>query len=240
MCTRRPTQFLISQVTGVIIQAHCKAYICTECGPKKIRVLYSKIKSKLETWNTIRFWTFTMTNKLHSDKEKHYEALREVWRRWLTYMRRNKSLRERARQFSFVKVIEMHKSGYIHLHVFISEYIPQNIAQTCWETCCQEVLEESGHLGQTYVIVIPNAKVGARYVVKYVMKIVSDLDSTFRKYSKSNDIILFPKKITVNEWFFIRSAMISIDDSMDEVVEFSPLLVEQKHNFTGKLLEKTK
>lgn len=232
MCQRKPTYFLVSQASGLIIPSHCKAYICTECGPKKLKSLYLKIKDKLTTWRVVRFWTFTLTNRFHKNKEAHYEALREVWRRWLTYMRRNKSLRESTRKFSFIKVIEMHKSGYIHLHVFVSEYIPQNIAQTCWETCCEEVLGSKGHLGQTYVKVIDNAKTGAKYVVKYVMKIVSELDSTFRKYSKSNDIILFPKKITVNEWFFIRSAQISLDDTEDEVLEISPLLVVEKHNFT--------
>jgi len=235
MCTRKPQLFLVSQASGLIIPAHCKAYACSQCGPKKIRSLFFAIKKQLEKWELVRFWTFTLTNRIFESKEKHYEALREIWRRWINNIRRSKLLRAKTKSFAFVKVVEMHKSGFLHLHVFLSEFLPQTVAQTLWETCCQEVTGHQGHLGQTYVKGHRSARQGAWYVCKYVMKLIHLLEMTFRKYSKSNDIILFPKKITVNEWFFIRTMQIDQKDLYDEIAEFSPSLVFIKHNFPDDL-----
>ena len=220
-------------MTGKSFPAGCNSYICPECGPVKARKLGKYIRKYIERWKVIRFWTFTLSNNYCKDEQEHYRQLQEVWRRWLTYMRRSKSLRKKQRNFRFIKVIEVHKSGYIHIHCFIDQYIPWEIANTTWENLSGAVLNTHYKPGTAIVKGIKQAGFVAYYVAKYVAKSSHHLHMYVRRWSTSYGVKIIPERITSGEWIVIRFNS-KMHDDLQKAGCYEPTYLEvQGNNFTA-------
>lgn len=234
MCNRLKNYYAVNIDTAQAHELHCKAYHCQECGPKKAYKLQQALQKYLENWSQIRFWTFTLAKSDQEDVLTHYKKLSECWRRFCTYIRRNKGLKERQRNFKYIKVVEQHKSGALHLHVFVSDYLPYEVVQNIWEELCKWATGHDVHSGQAWVKILPNAKVGAKYITKYVTKLTCDLYENIRRYSKSKCIVLFFNAQKTGNFILMKYSNCT-EKYIDELNEYlSTLLVLHKHNFTSE------
>ena len=232
MCNRTNNLYLINTKTGQEIPVNCNTYACPTCGPKKAWKLKKYLQKYLETWKHIRFWTFTLSSELFEDEESHHQALSACWTRFVTYLRRNKSLYKKQREFKYVKVYENHKSGFWHCHVVVDQYLPYSVVQPIWEQICQEYVCTEKHAGQSWVTGEKSAKTAAFYVSKYVLKSALEIVRIVRRYSTSHGIKLFPEKTSSGDWICVRN-----DRDLWEQVErllrsIPPLLVMSKNNST--------
>ncbi len=119
---------------------------------KRSRIFYYRILNliKFVKIKILRFWTFTFFAEV-DEKDKGM-----LWNRFFT------ALRKYYPNLQYVKVKELHKSGKIHYHAIFSEYVDWHLVQRLWEQAgCGKVV---------HVKVIPNARVGARYMAKYMSK----------------------------------------------------------------------
>jgi hypothetical protein len=189
--------------THETIVLSCRTYGCPVCGPKKINRLRYYLRQKISSWNHIRLFTFTMTNRYHNTPEEHYKTLCLVWRYFITYVRRTLALSKRQRNFSYVKCPDLHKSGYIHFHAFFSEYMPRTVLNEIWEQACQKILSCDTHAGNVHAEGIYNARVAANYVTKYITKSLELAPFLLYRYSKSKDVKLFPAKKHSEGWLIL-------------------------------------
>ena len=232
MCNRNPYSTLLNMDTGQSFKTGCNSYGCPECGPRKARKLAKFLKIYLTNWQYIRFWTFTMSNKYHENEDEHWKAVMEVWRRWLIYMRRSPSLRKSQREFEFIRVVELHKSGYVHLHVFVNQYIPWEVANPVWENLSSEICKTDRKAGNTYVKGVKNAGFVANYVCKYITKGIAVLSGKVRRWGSSHGVKIFPKKEKKGSWVYLY-----VKSDLCEAMERADLLlptlfISQIHNFT--------
>lgn len=232
MCEKSKDFHFLNTVDGTEIEANCNTYNCPECGKIKIARLRKYLYLSIRDWDKIRFWTFTLSKNIAPNEDEHRKIMGECWRRLLTYLRRNKSLRAYQREFSFIKVIELHKSGYLHYHVFVNVYLPWNIVNTVWESICQEQSGQTKHVAFCFVKGMINAKTCANYVCKYITKSIKTLPIYIRKWSKSSKQKIWPEKIKSGNWIMIRVGW-SWSRIFDKIHSCVPPLLEfNKSNFT--------
>jgi hypothetical protein len=232
MCLRSRNSFLINTETVKAVPAHCKAYHCKECGPIKASSLRKALTNYLSTWKTITFWTITIKQDVSLDLEKHHKALRECWRRFLIYVRRDLSLSPKCRKMLFIKVVEEHTNGYIHYHLACNTFFPYENANYIWNNIVEKVTGIKGKNGNIHIKAIPNPKKIASYITKYIVKMSLKLAIKLRRYSKSNGIKLFPVKTNSPNWIFAVFKGQTIEEAILEWHMTSDLLVYNKHNFT--------
>lgn len=185
---------LISKETGESHFLNCKSYSCPYCGPIKRTYLRKGILKVLNQWDKVRFWTFTLSSKI-GDKTIHLSILREAWRLMVDWLRKNHP------NFLYIKIFEEHKSGYTHIHCFFNQYLRWSTIQGLWQhyldTAIQKspfVIDRLEKVGHCNVKGNFNARVGAAYVTKYVVKTAHNKSRIFRNiYSKSKIIIFFKK-----------------------------------------------
>lgn len=219
--------------TGESFEANCNQYKCPDCGPIKIWRLKKHLVKYFQSWHRIRFWTFTMTSKMSKNEKEHYRQLAKAWYYFTTYLRRTKSLNKSQCGFSYVKVIEMHKSGYIHFHVCVDQYLPYEVVQNIWENACRKVLDCDGHVAQAYVKGNLDAKTSGFYITKYISKALSDIEARIRRWSTSHGVKIYPEKNKNKEWVCLR-VIGSFHESMEKIDTWTlPLLVLKERTFTG-------
>ena len=114
-CLRCDGLFFVNVITGEKVEARCKSYSCDFCGPKKA----FKLECALEKYFSkfMRMWTFNVRTHLFDKHPDGIFAISEVWRRFITYLRRNNALSKKEQSFSYVKVLEFTKRNYPHFHV---------------------------------------------------------------------------------------------------------------------------
>ena len=232
MCLRTPNYYLINITNGKEIPLNCNTYSCPECGPKKAYKLRKYLQKYLENWKNIRFWTFTLSSESFEDEEDHMRALSECWSRFVTYLRRNKSLYKKQRGFRYVKVYENHKTGYWHLHVCVDQYLPYSVIQPIWEQICQERLGSQNHSGQSWVTGEKSAKTAAYYVSKYVLKSALEIVRMVRRFSTSHGIKIYPEKNSSGDWICVRNDRNLWEQIERLLISTPPLLVVYTSNST--------
>jgi len=206
-CVRAKSVRLVSHVTGNIHFVRCKTYKCESCGIAKKIKIQQKLNEFLESCDFIRMWTFTISSNFGSIAEN--SALwSKAWRRFVTELRRDFALSEKQRKTSYFRVAELHKSGYIHYHVCVNQYLPVQIIRTLWQKCVAHAL---GYYPKTAfanvnIKQINNAATAAKYVSKYLEKGIAQAEySDILRTSKSRDIPpFFPKKISVCEFVVLN------------------------------------
>lgn len=219
----------------------CNTYRCPVCGPIKVWRLKKALTNLFQSWKQIRFWTLTMKNDLFETSDEQYKVLMEAWRYFITYVRRSKALTKYQSQFRYVKIPEMHKSGYWHLHVVVDRYINREILQRIWERIIQEFLNRDSHVASIYIELIPNAKKAANYICKYITKSIHDKCPTKRFFSTSYHLCIFEKKEKSGNWFVVFLRESSSEKQYSNFINHErsfndssclPLLVHIETNFT--------
>jgi len=146
-------------------------------------------------------WTFTLSSKSFENDFEHRKALSEVWRYFITYLRRANVLTVSQRQVQYIRFSEPHQSGYFHFHCLVDRYLPYYSVMALWSQAVQTVTKLEGDRGGCHVSGIGNCKTASYYVVKYVTKSAASSHSGFRIWTKSNKVALFKKLL--NSGIFI-------------------------------------
>jgi len=160
---------------------YCKRWLCDYCGPRKAAWLRQKITEKAKEHELTRFLTLTVDPKTAPEGEA-VKYVKDVWRKFRVYLKR-----EFGRTISFISVMELHKSGYPHLHVLVDQYIRQS-----W------ISEKWSRLGGGKVVWIEQVKDLRKigwYLSKYLTKeMILEVPEGTRRYSCSRDIKLNDKE----------------------------------------------
>lgn len=162
--------------TGILIPLTCKSWLCDSCRKVKIR---NWIKVA-QAGRPERMITLTCDPKLHVNP---YTALRTMAKAFTKLAER---IRKKFGEFEYIKVWELHKTGWPHLHLMQrGSFIPQRWLSSQWSRL---------KIGKIVDIrKVTNQKTTATYMTKYMGKSVADLASLWsgvRVISKSNGWVI--------------------------------------------------
>jgi hypothetical protein len=205
-CCPNPARSLMFHhiASGKQLPVPCNKYSCPYCGKRKAKQLYAAIYDYFRQFEYIRMWTLTLSSKCDILPEKHYEILQECWRRFITEVRRSKVLSSKQRNLQYIRVSEMHKSGFIHFHVLVTEYVEFKFLQAIWNHIIQDFTGLSGKQGNINIKGIKAHKEAAHYVVKYVLKGSLTIDTRKKKWTKSGRCSIMTKHTSSGEWLIIN------------------------------------
>lgn len=179
---------------GKSFQPICKSYKCEKHGWMQQKRLQKALEQHFGKYQFIRMWTFTMTNRIFTDDYEHYFKLTQVWKRFITEVRRSKFLTDNQRNVQYVRVAEQHKSGFWHFHVLVDRWLDWHILQVLWNHCVQVETQITGKSGHINVKGILSAKKASYYVAKYVMKSAQHSYKRQKTWTKSSKISIYPLK----------------------------------------------
>lgn len=103
----------------------CKSNYCPDCRQKNLRALRRRLYDgiKAHRWRLV-----TLT--FPQDESNRTEILRTLRR---TFQRFLKRIKRQYSKFSFVRTLEIHQSGYPHIHMIVNRYIPIAFLQVHWK-----------------------------------------------------------------------------------------------------------
>jgi hypothetical protein len=201
---------------------YCKSWRCSYCGPKKAAKIRKRISEKAKEHGLSRFLTLTL-DPATAPKAGDVAYIREVWRKFRVYLKR-----KFKRNVSFISVVELHKSGYPHLHVLVDQYIPQHWISEAWSS-----------LGGGRIVYIERindlSKIGW-YLGKYLTKeMLLSPDAPRRRYSSSRNVKLGnpeksgwkPAKFTMETLHRVAKGRI-VHESIDENSHVKSFVVEEE------------
>ena len=196
---------IINISSGELKEISCNSWLCPECSKRKRAILYKGIKEYFCNSRYVRLWTFTASSANISIID-HTELMRKAFHVFLKYIRRHKSLSEVTKKFLYVRVVEFHKSGYIHFHLLIDKFLPQNIVAECWQRALlvARPAYTEGVNGFVFVRAQMSAKIAAGYVVKYVMKSVADGVRTIARWTKAKGTPIFARFKSNSTWLVLN------------------------------------
>jgi len=106
----------------MLARLRCKQWDCKYCVSKNRRAWRKAIYDYLEQNPDLKwsFHTFTMPKWIHNagDVTAGAELIKKYWQRLMQRLQRKYG------KFSYIRVIEMHKSGIPHIHMMASFVIP--------------------------------------------------------------------------------------------------------------------
>lgn len=211
MCQRfnaRPgnnNKLLLNLDSGQVGELNCKAWICPECGQRKAHALYYGALKFFASNKGIRMLTLTATNRQH-DVIEHARILSKAFTIFLKEIRRSKIFTDNEKGVRYMKVVECHKSGYIHFHVLIDRFLNVNLIRPLWNRALQlcGFAFDGRSLGAVNICLIPSAKAAAKYVVKYVLKAVKDVQNLINKWSKSGNTPIYTHFEKGSSWILLN------------------------------------
>jgi hypothetical protein len=189
--------------THKFVPVPCGRYACPVCGQFKIRKLYSAMLKYFQNFKMLRMFTFTFTTSGGHSIEDHYIIMQKAWRILWKEIRRSSILSSKQNKAQFVRCLDLHKSGYIHFHVLVTEYLPVKDIAHIWNRSLQKVSGMLGHIGSVHARGIANSKMATRYVCKYVQKAAENLRSRAHRYSRSGKVRLFDIRVSTGEWIIV-------------------------------------
>ena len=155
--------------TGKAFKPVCKSYTCVKHGWKQKVRLQKAMEKYFSNFSHVRMWTATISNSGYPDIQAHAKTLSEVWRYFITYLRRDKLLLENEKKVQYVRIAEPHKSGYLHYHILVDKYIHWYKLNYLWKKACKAVTGNS-KASINVKGMFNGSKKAARYVSKYVVK----------------------------------------------------------------------
>jgi hypothetical protein len=170
-----------------------------------------------------RIWTITATSKIGSP-ELHWQILRETWTRTIKDIRRLKKFSKKP--IRYIAIRELHKSGYVHLHILVSHYLKVELVQGLIDAHFRKIaftlairMESAGvepaeieriwnTLRREKITNVHMERVFSpggisNYMAKYLTKAIAQNTELYRqRYTKSAGR-LFPEKKKTGEWEFL-------------------------------------
>lgn len=168
------------QARYIIIATPCRK--CEMCLRNRQRLWAARARTEIKL--ATRTWFGTLTINPHwrfilscrSGSRDFHQSYREVGKEVTKFFKR---LRKAGHVFRYVVVMEAHKNGYPHVHLFIHEVstaIPKREMQSQW------------HLGySSFKLVDGNDRKAASYVTKYLSKDARHRIRGSIKYGKSGN-----------------------------------------------------
>jgi hypothetical protein len=144
-----------------LIPSTCKSIHCPHCSSLKARKYFNRSKAILSSGN-FRFLTLTSSSQTYSI-HWHLQHMLDSWEFFI------KELKKYYPKLQYIRVIERHKSGYVHFHVCINTFIPQAQILKIWRK-----YETKGF---AYIISVPIER-QAKYICKYIVKQQWEHDET--------------------------------------------------------------
>jgi hypothetical protein len=213
--------YILDNKTGKTFEIGCGRWDCPVCGEKKMWRLKKAIFNCIKSWERVRMMTLTVSSNYSESREQHYMFLQECWRRFITELRRTKSLRKDQRNFQFIRVPEEHQSGYMHMHCLVDSFLEVKTLFTIWQHIIHETSKDPFLAGSVVMSTIPSAADGARYLSKYISKLLSCESYITRRYSKSGEIVLFIKKDNKGRFSFCFGVRPStVDENYEALLDF--------------------
>jgi len=228
----KPPGFVYNQTTNTYIQIGCNTYSCPICGPKKVAKFKQAIRAWMKMNRVNRIWTITATSEIGSP-EVHWKILKESWTKTIKDIRRLKKYSKKP--IRYIAIREMHKSGYVHLHILVSHYIRVELIQGLFDAHWRKVafslaiqMEAAGvepaaieriwnTLRREKITNVHMERVFSpggisNYMAKYLTKAIQQNTELYRqRYTKSAGR-LFPEKKKTGEWEFHFDIPILVTD----------------------------
>jgi hypothetical protein len=208
-CPKFDLPYFLNIETGEIVKGSCKTYACEYCGPRKARKLQNALQTYFQRFSYIRFWTFTFSSEVFKNTpgKNYFKLSAEIWRRFLNNLRRSSELSAHQAKVQYVKVLELHKSGIPHFHVFFDRWIPRCVINKIWQDAIFTCSEFPSQTGNAYVEGMTTARKASSYITKYLMKTVRELSQVLkcRVWSKSNRVPLFEKSVKKKVWLMFKT-----------------------------------
>jgi len=165
----------VCRETGEVVTFNCGSWRCRYCGKKKASRLVKQIGKWAEATSLRRMLTLTLDpSKIKGNK---YDHIMQVWRKFRVYLYR------RFKNVSFIWVLELQKNGNPHLHILISQYIPQAWISEVWDKLgggkVVDIRWVDIHRVKAYV---------SKYFTKSAVLAEADIPRSKRRFSTSRDI----------------------------------------------------
>jgi hypothetical protein len=219
----RPPGYVYNKTTNTYIQIGCNTYSCPICGPKKIARFKRAIQAWMKMNRVNRIWTITATSEIGTP-ETHWKIMKEAWSKTIKDIRRLKKFSKKP--VRYIAIREMHKSGYVHMHILVSHYIRVELIQGLYDAHFRKVafslalkMETAGvepaainkiweTLRREKITNVHMERVFAprgisNYMAKYLTKAIQHNTELYKqRYTKSAGK-LFPVKKKTGEWEFL-------------------------------------
>lgn len=192
---------LVNLTSFEVHELHCKSWKCPDCAKKKRINLYHSMLNFFKDAKAIPMWTFTASSR-DLEPLQHMRLMQNAFHTFLKECRRNPLITASNRKFKYVRILELHKSGYVHYHILTNRAVDYHILQAAWEHAC--ILAGFPNTDTKFCNVNciwkANAKHAASYIVKYVLKAVEDFPDFISRWSKSKNTEITTKYISPDKW----------------------------------------
>jgi hypothetical protein len=229
----RPPGYVYNEHTNTYIQLGCNTYSCPVCGPRKVTRFKQAIRAWMKTNRINRIWTITATSEIGSP-EIHWRIMKEAWTKTIKDIRRLK--RYSKKPIRYIAIREMHKSGYVHLHILVSHYIRVELIQGLYDAHWRKVafslalkLESAGvepaevkkiweTLRREKVTNVHMERVFSpsgitNYMAKYLTKAIAQQTELYKQRYTHSAGRIFPEKKKTGEWEFVFDVPILVTDN---------------------------
>lgn len=127
--------------------------------------------------------------RVQGDPIKYLNA---CWAEMRVYLRRHL-----GRTITFIRVLEFHRTGIPHLHILVSDYLPQSWISAAWQAV-------GG--GRIVDIRMVDTHRVSRYLSKYLTKELMQAEGAgrARRVTSSRNIILIKKPEKIPGWGIVR------------------------------------
>lgn len=163
--------------TGETAAYRCDSWDCACCGHRmKMNLLEGIDEAVQERPELSRLLTLTVDPSRFVDRRAAHRKIGEGWNRLKA------ALRSSHGRFSHIWVREEQESGWPHLHVLVSRYLPQSEVEAAWDRA---------GMGDIVDIQRVEARKAGHYIAKYLAKdAMAFLPSGVHRYGSSADIEL--------------------------------------------------
>jgi hypothetical protein len=230
----KPPGYVYNEHTNTYIQLGCNTYSCPVCGPKKVARFKRAIRAWMKLNRINRIWTITATSEIGTP-ETHWKIMKEAWTRTIKDIRRLKKFSKKP--VRYIAIRELHKSGYVHLHVLVSHYIRVELIQGLFDAHWRKVafslalkMEAEGvepsaiekiwnTLRREKVTNVHMERVFSprgitNYMAKYLTKAIAQHTELYKQRYTHSAGRIFPEKKKTGEWEFVFDVPI-LDSSYD-------------------------
>lgn len=114
----------------LLAHLRCKQWSCSYCAQQNAKIWRAKLlKGINESECNWAFVTITLPSWVHKRKksERYEIGLKLIQSNWDRFMKR---LKREYGKFEYLRVLETHKTGVIHIHLLMGTFIPDSVRKT--------------------------------------------------------------------------------------------------------------